>query len=274
MMQYLKKNYEKVLFAVVVIAALGIVAFLPIMVSREKQDLEEMANRSMPRNKKPLPPLDLSKVDALLKRGGSSATLDLATDHKLFNPVRWQMKADHTIFPNPTGKEIEKLEITKISPLYEVYSLESVSATPGLATHYGISVKHEAAALASQRAPKVTYVEMNQLTNNFTVIAAEGATDEDPGTVTLLFADTQEKVSITKDKPYKRVEGYTADLYYQPENHRFAGRRKTDASPIYFGGEYYKIVDIKESEVVLLQQSNQKQWIKELNPTTSTSPAP
>ncbi len=40
---------------------------------------------------------------------------------------------------------------------------------------------------------------MNQTTNNFTVVSAEGP-DEDPTSVTLEFSDTHEKVSISKDK--------------------------------------------------------------------------
>ena len=268
-MQFLKNNYDKVLLAVVIILALGILAFLPILVSQDKKKLDDLLSQVIDKPPKPLPPLDLTKADALLKRAQSTVSLDLANGHKLFNPVRWQMKADHSVFPNPAGKEIEKLEITKISPLYEVYSFTGASVTAGLPTHYGIGITHEAAAAAAQRSVKVTYAAMNQTTNNFTVVSAEGP-DEDPTSVTLEFSDTHEKVSISKDKPYRRVEGYIADLRYPPENNKpFLNRRKTDSTLIYFAGESYKIIDIKESEVVLLQQSNQKQWIKELNPISS-----
>jgi hypothetical protein len=119
---------------------------------------------------------------------------------------------------------------------------------------------------------KTTYVPLNVTTNNFTVLSAEGP-EEDPTSVTLQLADTHQTVAISKDKPLKRVEGYMADLRYAPENKDFRNRRKTDASPICFANECYKIVDIEESEVVLLQQSNQKQWIKEFNPKNSTSTA-
>src|SRR4051812_39105183 len=137
-MQFLKKNYEKVVLAVVVIAALGVVAFLPILVSGEKQKLDDLITSLIHKAAKALPPLDTTKADALIKRAQSNVTLDFANGHKLFNAVRWQIKADHSIFPNPAGKEVEKLVITKISPLYEIYSLVSASVTPGLATHYGI----------------------------------------------------------------------------------------------------------------------------------------
>jgi hypothetical protein len=271
-MQFLKKNYEKILLAVVVIAALGIVAFLPILVSHEKSKLDDLESKAITRKPKPLPPLDLAKDDAILQRADTTVSVNLSGPHKIFNPVRWQMKAGGVIFPNPAGGEMNILEITKITPLYEVYSLESTSVTPGLPTHYGIGIKHEAAAAVGARSVKITYVPLNVTTNNFTVVSAEGP-EEDPTSVTLQLADTHQSVSISKDKPFKRVEGYMADLRYPPENKEFRNRRKTDTSSICFANECYKIVDIEESEVVLLQQSNQKQWIKELNPTNSTSTA-
>jgi hypothetical protein len=84
------------------------------------------------------------------------------------------------------------------------------------------------------------------------------------------LSDTGQRVSISKGKPYQRPEGYTADLVYPPENNKqFLGRRKTDAAPICFANECYKIVDISEHEVVLLQNSNGKSYQKEYNPTNS-----
>jgi hypothetical protein len=150
----------------------------------------------------------------------------------------------------------------------ETYSLASVTVTPGLKTHYGIGIKHDAAASTSARNMKTTYAEMNQTTNNFTVIAAEGP-EEDPTSVKLKLTDTGETVTLTKDKPYQRPEGYIADLTYPPENKNFPNRRKTDQSNVCFAGECYKIVDIQESEVVLLQLSNQKQYTRPLNQTNS-----
>lgn len=273
-MQFLKKNYEKILLAVVVLAALVVVACLPILVSHEKSKLDDLETKVITRKAKPLPPLDLAKYDASLQRAQAPVGLNLAGPHKIFNPVRWQMKPGGVIIPNPAGREIDQLKITKISPLYEYYSLESVSVTPGLPTHYGIGIRHEAAASANARLVKITYVPLNVTTNNFTVLSAEGP-EEEPTSVKLQLADSRQTITLSKDQPFKRVEGYTADLLYGPDNKEFKGRRKTDTSTICFAGECYKIVDIEEFEVVLLQQSNQKQWIKEFNPNaTSSTPAP
>ncbi|HXT12275.1 MAG TPA: hypothetical protein VN873_11990 [Candidatus Angelobacter sp.] len=270
-MQFLKKNYEKIVLAVVVIAALGVVVFLPIMVSNEKQKLNDLEHSATPLPKT-VAPIDLSSQDAFLQRGKTPVTLNLMDPHKIFNPYRWQLK-NGKVFENPAGREVKQLMVTRISPLYEVFSFVAASVAPGLPTHYAIGIKHEAAATISGRNVKVTNVPMHQTTNNFTVIAAQGPAD-DPTGVTLKLSDTQKTVTISRDQPYQRVEGFTADLVYPPDNRTFLNKRKTDPAPICFAGECYKIVDIEESEVVLLQLSNQKTWIRELSPTNSTATAP
>jgi len=263
-MQFLKKNYEKVILGVVVLATLGLVAFLPVLVSHEKQKLNDLESKVTDHNPKRLDPLDLSKEDEFIKRSRTSIALNLDKPHKLFNPVRWQLK-NNAPYRNPAGEELDKLQVVKISPLYEVYSLESVNATEGLPTHYGIGITHQAAASVQQRThPKITYVALNQTTNNFTVV--EGGNDENTP-VTLKLTDTGERVTITKEKPFQRPEGYTADMIYQPTSKTYNGVRKTDTGTINVANELYKIIDITQSEVVLLQLSNQKTQIKEYNPT-------
>lgn len=269
-MQFLKKNYEKIILGVVVLATLVLVASLPFMVSSEKQKLDEQVKEVTHPKPVPLQPLDLSKEDDFISRAHNAITLNLDKPHKLFNPVRWQLK-NNAPYRNPAGEELDKLIVTKISPLYEIYSLQSVSAVEGSPTRYGIGVTHQAAArIADRTNPKTTYVGLNETTNNFTLVAAEG-TDVETASVTLELSDTGQRVTITKSKPFERPEGYTADLLYQPDNRQFNGRRKTDTSSISIANEYYKIVDITEHEVVLLQLSNQKYFTKEYNPTNSAS---
>lgn len=269
-MQFLKKNYEKILLAAVVLAALGVVAFLPILVSQERQKIDDLLNNVTHPVPKPMAQMDLKRVDSFIQKGQTKVAMDFTTGNKVFNPFRWQKDKLGRVIMNPPEKVVDKLEITKISPLYLILSLESATVTPGLPTHYGIGITHEAAPMASQRSRKTTYAAMNETTNGFTVVAAEGPED-DPSSVTLQLSDTGERVSITKDKPYKRIEGYMADMRYPPENKNFPPNRRVN-DVIFFAGEYYKIIDIKESEVVLLQQSNQKQWLKTFSPTTSSTP--
>jgi len=168
------------------------------------------------------------------------------------------------------------LQVTKLSPLYFVVSLVSVnpSAGPDMPTHYGIGIQHEGALSPAQRLRKTTFAPLNVATNGFTILSAEGPEDE-PTAVTIQLADLDKTVTINKDQPFKLQEGYTCDLLYPPENQKHAPNRRV-AELVSFGGETYKIIDIKDSEVVLLQQSNQKQWIKKFSlinaSSTATSP--
>jgi hypothetical protein len=271
-MQFLKKNYEKVILGVVVLATLVLLACLPFMVSSEKEKLTAQVTTVIHPSAKALDPLNLTNEDMFIARAQNAISLNLETPHKIFNPVRWQLK-NGVPYRNPAGQEIEKLQVTKISPLFEIYSLESVSTSEGLPTHYGIGITHQAAERVSSRNLKTTYVAMNQTTNNFTVVAAEGP-EAEPTSVTLELSDTGKKVVISKGKPYERPEGYTADLLYQPDNKLFPNRRKTDTSSICFANECYKIVDISEREVVLLQLSKQKTWTKEYTNSISSAQSP
>ena len=97
--------------------------------------------------------------------------------------------------------------------------------------------------------------------------------EDDPTSVTVQLSDPEQTVTLTKDEPFKRVEGYAVDMFYPPENRHFLPNRRVGDS-ITFAGELYKIIDIKESEVVLLQESNQKQWIKTFSLIKSTATAP
>ena len=72
----------------------------------------------------------------------------------------------------------------------------------------------------------------------------------------LQLADTGETVSLSKTKPFRRVDAYMADLKYDPEGRSWAGQRVGD--DLKFAGDDYIIVDINQNEVVLSAKSNQK----------------
>lgn len=266
-MQFLKKNYEKILLAVVVLAALGVVIYLGILVSNEKKRLDDLTSQVVTTHPKPFPELDLKSYQDLLARAQSRVSLDFSSSNRIFNPVRWQMDVHGKIFRNPAGREIDQLQVTKLSPLYFIVSLESVADG-----RYGIGLTHEAALPPLPRGKKITYAPLNEKTNGFTVLSAEGPED-DPTSVTVQLSEPAQKVTISKDQPFKKVEGYMVDLFYPPENKHVATNRRVGES-IYFAGEPYKIIDIEESEIVLLQESNQKQWIKTFSLTNSTATAP
>ena len=76
--------------------------------------------------------------------------------------------------------------------------------------------------------------------------------------VVLELNDTGQRVTVTKDQPFRRVDGYMVDLKYAPENKTWTNRRV--GASLSFNGEEYNIVAITENEVVLSAKSNQKKW--------------
>jgi hypothetical protein len=61
---------------------------------------------------------------------------------------------------------------------------------------------------------------------------------------------------LSRDKPFRRVDGYMADLKYDPESKKWLNQRV--GSSLKFGDDEYNIVAINQNEVVLSAKSNQK----------------
>jgi hypothetical protein len=273
-MQFIKKNYEKILLGLVLVGLVAAAVFLLFLVSNERQAQEERRVKIGARPVKSLPPVDLGQADALLKRAAMQVVLVLSdNNNRLFNPVRWQKSADGRIFKNPVGTDIQKLEITKITPLYLIIAFESASVSDSGA-RYVITIEQQAAAKANMRGKHAFYVskgdkkEYGENKESFTLRDVQGPADNPTELILDLGdADKPVSISISKDKPFKRAEAYTADLKFPPENKTFLNRRVGDPiySKILVAGEEYNIVAITENEVVLSAKSNQKKWTIKYN---------
>ncbi|MFO1476982.1 MAG: hypothetical protein U1F98_10070 [Verrucomicrobiota bacterium] len=254
-MQFLKKNYEKILLGVVLFGLVAGVAFLPFQIDSEKTQLAEKRTSIINTQVKPIPDLDLSRSKAALQQGETPVSLDLASSNKLFNPVRWQKtSATGQIFKNPQGSELERLQITGITPLHLVISLETVNASDS-GVRYGISVEAQAAAKKAQQMKKTFYVTVNEKKDAFALREVKGQPDN-PSSLTIELADSGEQASITREKPFKRVDGYMADLKYLPDGRTYMNRRVGDK--VVVGGEPYNIVAITQNEVVFSAPNGKK----------------
>ena len=72
----------------------------------------------------------------------------------------------------------------------------------------------------------------------------------------LQLTDTGEKVSLSKTKPFRRVDAYMADLKYGPEGKNWAGQRVGDDLKFY--GDDYIIVAINQDAVILSANQTRK----------------
>jgi hypothetical protein len=269
-MEFLKKHYEKIILGVVLLGLAVAVAFIPFKVASERESLRSKRESLIPRSVKPLTNLDLSLPEAALKRVTTPVVLDFTTVHRLFNPVPWQKGADgHLIKFDDTHIGPKAVVVTKLSPLYMIISLDSVNISDS-GPRYVISVQKEAAAQPSQRVKKGHYCKLNDKTDSFILRKVDGP-PEDPTKLTLELTDTGETAVVTKDQPFKRVDGYMADLKYGPENKTWTSKR-VGSAPLLFAGEEYNIVAILQNEVVLSAKSNQKKWPIPVNLTPASNP--
>ena len=254
-MQFLKKNYEKVLLGLVLLGLVGTVVFLLFYVSTEKEKQEERRTKIINRPVKPLDAPVLTGAEMLLQRATQPVALDLSTTNKVFNPLRWQKAADGHLFISESGSAVKLLQVTKSTPLYFTVSLDSISQPdPSVTPRYVIGVDQQAGA--RPKGKHTVYLSVGEKKDPLILRGIKGPADN-PTAVILELTDTGDQITIAKDKPFRRIDGYVVDLKYPPENRSFPGKRVD--STINFGGSEYKIVAITQDEVVI-SAPNQKHW--------------
>ena len=143
-MDFVKKHYEKVLLAVVLLGLVGALVFLPFLITRDQEQLQRISQVVLHQTVKRLPDLDLSRQSNVVARLRSPYVLDFSTTNKLFNPLQWMRKPDGTFVPAKPGLVgPEATVVTKIIPLYLILTLDSLD-TNSAATN-------ESGALCDQR---------------------------------------------------------------------------------------------------------------------------
>ena len=135
--------------------------------------------------------------------------------------------------------------VTAIPPLYLVLSLDSV-VTNELGARYVISVERQAAANPALRRKQQRYVSVDDPKKDVFALVKVGGPPENPDDLILRLADTGQTITLSKDKPFRRVDGYTADLKYDPEKASWSGQRV--GSHLKFAGDDYTIVQPEHAE--------------------------
>jgi hypothetical protein len=256
-MEFLKKNYEKILLGLMLAGLVGVLVFMLFYIAADKQTMEERVNSLINPPVKALPNLDLTLQDNAVTRLQSPYNLDLESTNKLFNPMEWQKAADGHIFKISTGTEVgwRAVVITNISPLYLILSLDAVT-TNEMGARYTIGIEKQAAAVVAKRRKQSRYVSVGEKPNDFFSLVEVKGAPENPDALLVKLVDSGEIVEVSKQKPYQRVEAYTVDFRYDPEKKVFRARRVGDR--VFFYNTDYVLVDVTQNELVLLDQSNQK----------------
>ena len=275
-MDFVKKHYEKILLSVVLLGLMGVLVFMLYLIPSDRQRLADIRQSIISHAVKPLDPLDLTRETNVLARLQSPYKLDFSTTNKLFNPVQWQKTVDGRLIKLASGNEAGLAVVTKITPLYLILTLDSIEtnsiATNEFVARYVISMERQASALPAQRGKRQHYASVGEKVgekNDTFIIREVSGSSADPGTLKLIvqLTDTGESATLSKDKPFRRVDGYSADLKYDPEKKTWQGQRV--GSNLKFAGDDYIIVAIDQNSVVLSARSNQKKTTLPNNPQSS-----
>ncbi len=261
-MEFIKKNYEKVVLGVVLLGLTIAACLLPFIISAKREALENERKNSKPHVKE-LPPVDMTLEDSALQRAQTPIKLDFTTKHNTFNSVIWKKMADGTLRKIITGNEegVGALEVTAIKPLYLELNFSSVSGNG-----YFISIERQAAPRPEKRHPQSSFVSKESKGELISLHQVVGAPDK-PTQLVLEWNETAELITLDTDKPFRRVESYAADLKYPLEGKSWTDQR-VGSKPLFFANGLYNIVAITESNVVVLAESNKKKTTITFHPAT------
>ena len=174
-----------------------------------------MRNRLTKVQVPPLPELNLGPLDAVIKRVSTPVRLDFGEPNKLFNPMPWQVDSDIHLLPAAkVGPSI--VTVSNITPLYTIISLDRVAAVPDSPPNFFITVEKQAATLLRDRGKRQSYCRIGETHDIFKLNLAVGPVD-DPAKLVIELTNSGEKGEITKNQPFKRIDGYKAVLSYAPE---------------------------------------------------------
>ncbi len=253
----LRQHYEKALLGL----ALAALVLSGLLLTSQKQKQEEGLKEYMVdalSRRKPFPytNVDWGPYFASAQRATNSISVDFTRPrlHNVFGPVKWQRRPDDRLIKIEVGNEIgaEAMKVTRIVPLYLNITLDKASGANG----FFISVVSEGATNAFLRKKFQSYVTPGgkDRLNTFVLKDVKGAGDE--AELALELADTGEKIALSTNRPFRRVDGYKTDLSYPPENRSFSEKRVNDTLTL--AGEDYIVVAISQDEVVLSARSNNK----------------
>ena len=243
-MEFLKKHYEKILLSLVLLALVGAVVWMQMAINKAREEMQITLGQSPAHHA--APPLDLTKEQAALDVMRNPKPVVLSGEHNLFNPVKWVKSYDGSL--SKILKEgAEALVITNIHPLFTVITFDR----PSSVGYYFNTQQHS--GKKSSEFMKINDKDKHGL---FILRSVKGP-PEDPSELILELPNSVTPVSVTKDKPYEQVDGYAADMKYEPDGKTFRDQR-VDAL-MNFAGDAYKIVAITNNAVRVQANSNQKQ---------------
>jgi hypothetical protein len=257
-MEFIKKNYEKILLGLVLAGLIGVLIFMFFYVSADHEAMVSTSTGFISRIAKPLPDLDLSAESQIMSRLQLDYTLDFDKSNKLFNTMEWQKTADGTLIKISSGNEVgpNAAKVTNIQPLYLKLTFDS-AMTNEFGARYQVYVEQQAEKLSYKRRPQQHFVSVGDKNDTFQLLSVVGDPAH-PDALVVKLMDSGETVKVLRGQPYQRVDAYAADFRYDLEKKVFSGKRVGDH--LSFGGVDYVVVGVSQNELILSDQSNQRKY--------------
>jgi len=258
-MEQLKQHYEKAILGLAMLA-LVYVAYGVLTDNSEEAIAEQVQARERPddKDKKPMPQMVMTDYHATLARLEKDEPLNLSNPHNLFNPVQWRVTRQGTTLKVELGSEIGAgaIELIETRPLYLKIEYRGTTGTAPN-TRYRFAVTREAAEIKKKRLRMTTSAQLNDKDTRdlFTMIKIVGD-PADPTAFELQLANNAGNITVEKGKLFQRIDGYTANLKYAPDNKTYANKRVRDK--LFFADDGHNIVAIGKREVVLSTASTSK----------------
>lgn len=270
-MDFVKKHYEKLVLSVVLLGLAGAAAYLPFKVSAEKDKMQARKDELLPPSVKPMPRVNLTTNEAVIQRLTQPVHFKLEGNHNLFNPVRWQQKPDGGLIKVQTGRETGAgaLVITRIEPLKLIITFDDVVGSNDN-VRYKVSVTKQTDKNA--RPSSRTISKGTKIKDLFTVLDVKGP-PEAPTEILLRLDGDEEPISLSKEMPFNKILGYSADLRYEGKDEQMSKKGLRVKDTLTLANEAYNIVAITQREVVLSASSNAKQTTIRANASASAPPA-
>ena len=262
-MEFLKKHYEKILLGLVLAGLVGALIFMPFYIASDNQAMNDVTESIINKSGTELTNLDLTAQTTVAARLHGNYNLDLETANRVFNPLEWQKAPDGSLILASSHVGPQMIVVTNISPLYLILTLDSVT-TNEVGARYAIGVEKQAEKLAAKRHHVPRFVSKGDKANEtFALVDIKGA-PENPDELVLKLVDTGDLVSVSKDKPYRRIDAYAADFRYDLEKKSFHGLRVGDKAA--FNGASYIVVGVSQDELILEDPSNHKKTTRPFAP--------
>lgn len=261
-MEFVKKHYEKIIMSVVLLCLLGAAVWLPKMISDARKQIEIQVGSEPPN--RPWKATDFTVQSNALEALKVPFSVQLSGGtppeyHNLFNPVTWKLVPTNSTPGGPAQNVFQKvylegpeaLVVKDIRPLYMTVAFDRSAGTGYYFYYQTQSGKKHNVYLHVKETAKVLGKPV------FTLVGIKGA-PEDPTEFQIHMLDTQEMITVTKQLPFQKVDGYICDMTYPPEpNVSLKNKRVDDTFTL--DGETYKVIAISQNAVRVQATSNDKQ---------------